>query len=144
MFVLSRLIEVTNYIDLPEYYVLSCCSMKQTQLKLRNVEVVMVLKLHNIRKYSVLWKQIAVIDLCFLLWIINVYILLIWFCSRCCDSCEAVKEAYRRKRWAFHDLDTITQCQSEHYSERLKNAFSEACQIYGYVEVNRVSLNLLT
>jgi hypothetical protein len=61
MFVLSRLIEVTNYIDLPEYYVLSCCSMKQTQLKLRNVEVVMVLKLQNIRKYSVLWKQIAVI-----------------------------------------------------------------------------------
>lgn len=56
----------------------------------------------------------------------------------CCNSCEAVKEAYRRKRWAFHDLDTITQCQSEHYSERLKNAFSEACQIYGYVEVNRV------
>ncbi|GFG34757.1 hypothetical protein Cfor_04636 [Coptotermes formosanus] len=56
----------------------------------------------------------------------------------CCDSCEAVKEAYRRKRWAFLHIDTITQCQSEHYSERLRNAFSEACQIYGYVEVNRV------
>jgi hypothetical protein len=65
------------------------------------------------------------------------------FCSRCCDSCEAVKEAYRRKTWAFPDVETITQCQSEHYSEKLKNAFSEACQIYGYMEVNRVGLNLI-
>ncbi|PNF20099.1 Endoplasmic reticulum-Golgi intermediate compartment protein 3 [Cryptotermes secundus] len=56
----------------------------------------------------------------------------------CCDSCEAVKEAYRRKTWAFPDIETITQCQSEHYSQKLKNAFSEACQIYGYMEVNRV------
>jgi hypothetical protein len=54
-----------------------------------------------------------------------------------------VKEAYRRKKWAFPDLDTVTQCHSENYSEKLKNAFSEACQIYGYMEVNRVSCNLV-
>jgi hypothetical protein len=64
MFLLIRLMEVvTKGIDLPEYYVLSCCSMKQTQLKQRNVEVVMVLKLQSIRKYSILWKQIAIIYL---------------------------------------------------------------------------------
>ncbi|KAK7788838.1 hypothetical protein R5R35_001327 [Gryllus longicercus] len=56
----------------------------------------------------------------------------------CCSTCEDVKDAYRRKKWAFPDLQSIKQCQSENYSEKLKSAFTEACQIYGYMEVNRV------
>ncbi|GLG99750.1 Endoplasmic reticulum-Golgi intermediate compartment protein 3 [Gryllus bimaculatus] len=58
--------------------------------------------------------------------------------SLCCSTCEDVKDAYRRKKWAFPDLQSIKQCQSENYSEKLKSAFTEACQIYGYMEVNRV------
>ncbi|XP_068083319.1 endoplasmic reticulum-Golgi intermediate compartment protein 3 [Anabrus simplex] len=57
---------------------------------------------------------------------------------KCCNTCEDVKDAYRRKKWAFPDLQDIKQCQSENYSEKLKSAFTEACQIYGYMEVNRV------
>ena len=58
---------------------------------------------------------------------------------RCCNTCEEVKEAYRQKKWAFPNLETIDQCKSENYSDKLKHTFKEGCQIYGYMEVNRVS-----
>lgn len=36
-------------------------------------------------------------------------------------------------------MDTIVQCKNEYSTEKLKNTFTEGCQIYGYLEVNRVS-----
>lgn len=61
------------------------------------------------------------------------------FFFRCCNTCEDVKEAYRQRKWAFPDPQNITQCQNEHYADKLKNAFAEGCQIYGTLLVNRVS-----
>ncbi|XP_047114322.1 endoplasmic reticulum-Golgi intermediate compartment protein 3 isoform X2 [Schistocerca piceifrons] len=58
--------------------------------------------------------------------------------NECCNTCEAVKQAYRRKQWAIDKLQDVKQCQVENYSDKLKTAFTEACQIYGYMEVNRV------
>ncbi|KAJ8876172.1 hypothetical protein PR048_024081 [Dryococelus australis] len=58
--------------------------------------------------------------------------------SRCCNTCEAVKEAYRRKKWAISDLSNIKQCSDDSSSEKLSKAFKEACQIYGTMEVNRM------
>lgn len=57
---------------------------------------------------------------------------------RCCNSCEEVREAYRMRKWAFPDPTTIKQCQNDKSVEKMKHAFSEGCQIYGYMEVNRV------
>uniref|UniRef100_A0A1B6I9N7 Endoplasmic reticulum-Golgi intermediate compartment protein 3 n=1 Tax=Homalodisca liturata TaxID=320908 RepID=A0A1B6I9N7_9HEMI len=56
----------------------------------------------------------------------------------CCNTCEEVKEAYRHKRWNFPEPDKIEQCQSSHDAEKITRALKEGCQIYGYMEVNRV------
>ncbi|KAF4526993.1 hypothetical protein B566_EDAN001540 [Ephemera danica] len=50
-----------------------------------------------------------------------------------------VREAYRLKQWAVPNPDTVEQCRNENYSEQLKSAFLEGCQVYGYLEVNRLS-----
>lgn len=63
-------------------------------------------------------------------------------CFRCCNTCEEVKEAYRLRRWALPDLATIEQCKNDDSIERTNLALKEGCQIYGYMEVNRVSTHL--
>jgi len=56
----------------------------------------------------------------------------------CCNTCEDVKEAYKLKRWVIVEIDKIEQCKSAHDSEKIARALKEGCQIYGYMEVNRV------
>ncbi|KAL0849130.1 hypothetical protein ABMA28_013479 [Loxostege sticticalis] len=58
--------------------------------------------------------------------------------SQCCNTCEDVKEAYRLRRWALPDLSTIEQCKNDDSIERTNLALKEGCQLYGYMEVNRV------
>ncbi|CAG9566983.1 unnamed protein product [Danaus chrysippus] len=58
--------------------------------------------------------------------------------SQCCNTCEDVKEAYRLRRWALPDLATVEQCKDDDSLERTNLALKEGCQIYGYMEVNRV------
>ncbi|CAG9784479.1 unnamed protein product [Diatraea saccharalis] len=58
--------------------------------------------------------------------------------SQCCNTCEDVKEAYRLRRWALPNLSTIEQCKGDESIERTNLALKEGCQIYGYMEVNRV------
>ncbi|XP_046746901.1 endoplasmic reticulum-Golgi intermediate compartment protein 3 [Diprion similis] len=57
---------------------------------------------------------------------------------KCCNTCEEVREAYRMRKWAFPDPSTISQCKNDKSVEKMKHAFVEGCQIYGYIEVNRV------
>ncbi|CAH0726660.1 unnamed protein product, partial [Brenthis ino] len=59
--------------------------------------------------------------------------------SQCCNTCDDVKEAYRLRRWALPDLATIEQCKDDESLEKTNLALKEGCQIYGYMEVNRVS-----
>nr|XP_018902255.1 PREDICTED: endoplasmic reticulum-Golgi intermediate compartment protein 3 [Bemisia tabaci] len=61
------------------------------------------------------------------------------FAGQCCNTCEEVKEAYRKRSWAISDLSTIEQCKHDKKSNKSKNAFNEGCQIFGFMEVNRVS-----
>ncbi|KAI5641537.1 endoplasmic reticulum vesicle transporter domain-containing protein [Phthorimaea operculella] len=58
--------------------------------------------------------------------------------SQCCNTCDDVKEAYRLRRWAMPDLTTIEQCKDDETAEKQSQALKEGCQIYGYMEVNRV------
>ncbi|XP_041976011.1 endoplasmic reticulum-Golgi intermediate compartment protein 3 isoform X2 [Aricia agestis] len=58
--------------------------------------------------------------------------------SQCCNTCEDVKEAYRLRRWALPDLSTIEQCKNDESLEKSNLALKEGCQIFGYMEVNRV------
>jgi len=57
--------------------------------------------------------------------------------TKCCNTCEEVREAYRLKGWAISDPGKIEQCAG--MAEEMKAIFNEGCQIYGYMEVNRVA-----
>ncbi|KAK2584459.1 hypothetical protein KPH14_006835 [Odynerus spinipes] len=57
---------------------------------------------------------------------------------KCCNTCEDVRKAYKDRQWAFPVPSTIKQCQNDKSVEKMKHAFTQGCQIYGYMEVNRV------
>jgi len=57
----------------------------------------------------------------------------------CCNSCEEVREAYRKKGWAITNMDLIDQCKREGYIEKIKNEEGEGCNIHGSIEVNKVA-----
>lgn len=65
--------------------------------------------------------------------------------THCCNTCQDVIDAYREKRWN-PDTDKFEQCRRENYvdkdGEAKALALNEGCQIYGYIEVNRVSIFL--
>ncbi|XP_067121839.1 endoplasmic reticulum-Golgi intermediate compartment protein 3 isoform X2 [Centruroides vittatus] len=61
--------------------------------------------------------------------------------KKCCNTCEEVREAYRLKGWAFSDADNVIQCKREGWTDQLKSIDKEGCQIFGYLEVNRVAGN---
>ncbi|KAJ8975848.1 hypothetical protein NQ317_007453 [Molorchus minor] len=45
--------------------------------------------------------------------------------DRCCNTCDQVREAYRERKWALDNLENISQCKDEKFSEKLKVVFSE-------------------
>uniref|UniRef100_A0A1Q3FDV6 Endoplasmic reticulum-Golgi intermediate compartment protein 3 n=1 Tax=Culex tarsalis TaxID=7177 RepID=A0A1Q3FDV6_CULTA len=60
--------------------------------------------------------------------------------SHCCNTCQDVIDAYRDKQWN-PTLEEFEQCKTEVAIGKLSleaKAFNEGCQIYGYMEVNRV------
>lgn len=61
--------------------------------------------------------------------------------GQCCNTCEAVKDAYRKKGWALTSYEHIVQCNE--LNERLKKVLEqhEGCQISGYLQVNKVAGN---
>ncbi|XP_010535613.1 PREDICTED: endoplasmic reticulum-Golgi intermediate compartment protein 3-like [Tarenaya hassleriana] len=59
----------------------------------------------------------------------------------CCNSCEEVREAYRKKGWALSDPEVIDQCKREGFLQRVKDEEGEGCNIYGSLEVNKVAGN---
>ncbi|XP_014406179.1 PREDICTED: endoplasmic reticulum-Golgi intermediate compartment protein 3 isoform X2 [Myotis brandtii] len=60
---------------------------------------------------------------------------------KCCNTCEDVREAYRRRGWAFKNPDTIEQCRREGFSQKMQEQKNEGCQVYGFLEVNKVAGN---
>ncbi|XP_073462660.1 endoplasmic reticulum-Golgi intermediate compartment protein 3 [Aquarana catesbeiana] len=60
---------------------------------------------------------------------------------RCCNTCDDVREAYRRKGWAFKTPDSIEQCKREGFSQKMQEQKNEGCELYGFLEVNKVAGN---
>ncbi|XP_034977530.1 endoplasmic reticulum-Golgi intermediate compartment protein 3 isoform X3 [Zootoca vivipara] len=60
---------------------------------------------------------------------------------RCCNTCDDVREAYRRRGWAFKNPDTIEQCKREGFSQKMQEQKNEGCKVYGFLEVNKVAGN---
>ncbi|KAK4741195.1 hypothetical protein SAY87_024783 [Trapa incisa] len=61
--------------------------------------------------------------------------------DQCCNSCEEVREAYRKKSWAITNMDLIDQCKREGFVQKVKEEEGEGCNIYGSLEVNKVAGN---
>uniref|UniRef100_A0A6N2MKA1 Endoplasmic reticulum vesicle transporter N-terminal domain-containing protein n=1 Tax=Salix viminalis TaxID=40686 RepID=A0A6N2MKA1_SALVM len=61
--------------------------------------------------------------------------------DHCCNSCEEVREAYRKKGWAMTNMDLIDQCKREGFVQMIKDEEGEGCNINGSLEVNRVAGN---
>ncbi|ONK74014.1 uncharacterized protein A4U43_C03F1910 [Asparagus officinalis] len=59
----------------------------------------------------------------------------------CCNSCEEVREAYRKKGWGMSNPDLIDQCKREGFLQRIKDEEGEGCNIYGFLDVNKVAGN---
>uniref|UniRef100_A0A672HLV6 Endoplasmic reticulum-Golgi intermediate compartment protein n=1 Tax=Salarias fasciatus TaxID=181472 RepID=A0A672HLV6_SALFA len=60
---------------------------------------------------------------------------------KCCNTCDDVREAYRRRGWAFKSADTIEQCKREGFTQKMQEQKNEGCQVYGFLEVNKVAGN---
>eukprot|EP00976_Prorocentrum_cordatum_P110911 1195284-Prorocentrum_minimum.AAC.4 len=55
-----------------------------------------------------------------------------------------VREAYRKRGWAFMNSENIAQCKNDDYLGKIKEQEGEACNIYGYLEVNKAFASLET
>jgi len=62
--------------------------------------------------------------------------------TKCCNTCEEVKEAYKKKGWTPKPSQ-IQQCMSEKLTEEMmqQRDASEGCNIAGYLTVNKVAGN---
>ncbi|XP_041360942.1 endoplasmic reticulum-Golgi intermediate compartment protein 3-like [Gigantopelta aegis] len=60
---------------------------------------------------------------------------------KCCNTCEQVREAYRKKGWAFNTPENIEQCIREGWSSKMIAQKNEGCKLFGYLEVNKVAGN---
>jgi len=60
----------------------------------------------------------------------------------CCNTCDDVQEAYRKKGWAFTSPNQIVQCVSEHLMDNLQNQKDEGCRVQGSLKVERVGGNV--
>ncbi|KAJ4972320.1 hypothetical protein NE237_005419 [Protea cynaroides] len=61
--------------------------------------------------------------------------------DHCCNSCEEVQEAYRKKGWALTNADLLDQCKREGFIQKIKEEEGEGCNIHGFLEVNKVAGN---
>lgn len=61
--------------------------------------------------------------------------------QKCCNTCDDVQEAYRKKGWAFTSGKGIIQCEREGWVDKLQSQQNEGCQVFGFLEVNKVSGN---
>lgn len=59
----------------------------------------------------------------------------------CCNTCDEVRAAYRRKGWALANVDHIEQCAHDAYTEAIKEQAGEGCHMWGMLEVNKVAGN---
>ncbi|XP_047975419.1 endoplasmic reticulum-Golgi intermediate compartment protein 3-like [Salvia hispanica] len=59
----------------------------------------------------------------------------------CCNNCEEVREAYSKKGWALSNPDMIDQCKREGFLQKIKDEEGEGCNIYGFLDVNKVAGN---
>ncbi|KDD76673.1 endoplasmic reticulum vesicle transporter [Helicosporidium sp. ATCC 50920] len=61
--------------------------------------------------------------------------------GQCCNTCEEVRTAYRKRGWAVRDTAGVAQCKDDHYLEELNAQKGEGCHMWGRMLVNKVAGN---
>jgi len=61
--------------------------------------------------------------------------------SGCCNTCKDVQDAYLKKGWAVENLEDIEQCVHEGVAQQIKDRNAEGCNLYGHLNVQKVSGN---
>ncbi|XP_078160430.1 uncharacterized protein LOC144555866 [Carex rostrata] len=61
--------------------------------------------------------------------------------DQCCNTCDEVRDAYRKKGWGLTNPELIDQCKREGFVQRVKDEQGEGCNIHGFVDVNKVAGN---
>mmetsp|Transcript_20875 Transcript_20875/g.49059 ORF Transcript_20875/g.49059 Transcript_20875/m.49059 type:complete len:430 (-) Transcript_20875:23-1312(-) len=59
--------------------------------------------------------------------------------GECCNTCDDVKRAYRRKQWHIEDISTIAQCA---HLVRADKEEGEGCNIHGFIALSTGGGNL--
>lgn len=57
--------------------------------------------------------------------------------GECCNTCEQVRTAYRRRRWGMPDVRIVEQCRRDARRRAVHAADGEGCNLYGTMEVSR-------
>jgi len=57
----------------------------------------------------------------------------------CCNTCDDVRAAYRKKRWGMPPMSSIPQCAREERRRAVSHDGGEGCNLYGTLEVARVT-----
>ncbi|KRY23701.1 Endoplasmic reticulum-Golgi intermediate compartment protein 3 [Trichinella patagoniensis] len=60
---------------------------------------------------------------------------------QCCNSCDDVIKAYKRKGWALNSMDSVEQCRDREWVQKLHHSLNQGCHIYGWLEVSKVTGN---
>jgi len=60
------------------------------------------------------------------------------FPTDCCNTCEQIREKYRKKAWALTNIQEVEQCVRDGFKDTFKNANEEGCTIHGSIVVNKV------
>mmetsp|Transcript_40623 Transcript_40623/g.90320 ORF Transcript_40623/g.90320 Transcript_40623/m.90320 type:complete len:388 (-) Transcript_40623:87-1250(-) len=61
--------------------------------------------------------------------------------TQCCNTCDEVRAAYRKKGWALGTVDHIEQCKHDSYLVAIHEQKGEGCKMWGKIEVNKVAGN---
>ena len=59
----------------------------------------------------------------------------------CCNTCDQVRDAYRKRGWALMGVDNIAQCQKENFAIKMQEEQHEGCRVSGTLEVSKVAGN---
>lgn len=62
--------------------------------------------------------------------------------NECCNTCDQVRDAYRKKGWAFVQHEGIEQCVREGLSQSLHSETKEGCSVTGHLVVNKMAGNV--
>ncbi|CAA91773.1 COPII-coated vesicle component Erv46 [Schizosaccharomyces pombe] len=59
----------------------------------------------------------------------------------CCNTCDAVRDAYGKAHWRIGDVDAFKQCKDENFKELYEAQKVEGCNLAGQLSVNRMAGN---